>query len=315
MSSISSIGAISASIIIPAWNGQHFIGACLNSVRECTPEPVETIVIDNGSQDETIAVARQAGVTSLITNPHNTGFAHAVNQGLHAAQSDLFILLNQDIVARPGWLAPILARMAAEADVGIVGCKLLYPDGQVQHAGGQLLESSLEGIHLRDDPEPFTRLDYVTGAAFAIRRTCWQVVGDFDEGFAPAYFEDVDYCLRAAAAGWRVVYEPRAVLVHHESQSRQADFEHTLIFHTQRLRLALKHRPLDWLLERFVPNEAERTRTSPSFNLLYAMAHVYWQAARQVPTLRPASEQKPLMDAFWMLRRLVVACADACENP
>ena len=311
------MSSVSASIIIPAWNGQQFIGPCLHSLRECTSEPYETIIVDNGSSDQTVALAREAQVTHLITNAYNTGFAYAVNQGLQMAQADVLILLNQDIVAQPGWLTPILERLQTEADVGIVGCKLLYPDGQVQHAGGQFLEPSLEGIHHHEDggAQVPHHIDFVTGAAFAIRRACWQAVGEFDEGFDPAYFEDVDYCLRATAAGWRVVYEPRSVLIHHESQSRGANFEHTIIFHSQRMRLALKHRPLDWILGTFVPNEATRTRTSPSFDFLYSMAHVYLQAARHARAVRPASEWAALSRAFFDLRALAMACADETKVP
>jgi GT2 family glycosyltransferase len=303
------------SIIIPAWNGAAFIAPCLRSLRECTALPFEVIVVDNGSQDDTVALVRTFADARLITNPHNTGFAHAVNQGLHAATGEVFILMNQDIVAHPGWLEPIHSRLQQQPDAGVIGCKLLYPDGQVQHAGGYLLEPSCEGVHFADD-NPANVLDFVTGAAFAIRRACWQAVGDFDEAFYPAYFEDVDYCLRARALGWQVIYEPQSVLTHHESQSRGSDFALVVNYHAQRLRLVLKHNPIDWILNTFLTNERQRAHHNDAHIWLHAMAHVYLQGVRNAYAL-PHVAQSPdideLVNALFELRHLVLRRATAAE--
>ena len=263
------------SIIVPTFNGERFIGPCLASLAAHTPQPIELIVVDNGSQDQTADVVRSFPDVRLITNATNTGFAHAVNQGLHAATGEVLLLLNQDIVAQPNWLEPILHRLQQDPGIGIVGCKLLYPDGSVQHAGGYLVEPPCEGRHHRDDAAANT-IDFVTGAAFAIRRACWQAVGDFDEDFYPAYFEDVDYCLRAKQVGYGVVYEKQSVLTHHESQSRGDDFGHAVIFHSQRFRFVFKHRPYDFVLQNFLPYERERIAQAAPHDVTTrcALAHV-----------------------------------------
>jgi O-antigen biosynthesis protein len=298
----------STSLVIPTWNGAAFIGPCLHSLRAYTALPVEVIVVDNGSQDGTVEFVRAHAHVHLITNASNLGFAHAVNQGLHAATGQVLLLLNQDIVAQPNWLEPILQRLQQEPNVGIVGSKLLYPDGRVQHAGGHLLMPSWEGVHYTDD-NPANAIDFVTGAAFAIRRTCWQAIGNFDENFYPAYFEDVDYCLRARAGGWRVVYEPRSVLTHHESQSRGSDYALAVNYHAQRLRLVLKHRPMNWILETFIPNECQRAHENAAPAWLHALAHVYLQAVRHawaLPQVATHPKIEELVSQFFELRRLVL---------
>ena len=297
-----------ASIIIPTWNGAAFIDPCLRSLRTCTPLPIEIIVVDNGSQDGTLDAVRAYTDVQLIANTRNTGFAHAVNQGLHAATGDVLLLLNQDIVAQPNWLEPVLQRLQQDPQIGIVGSKLLYPDGRVQHAGGHLLQPSCEGVHYTDDA-PANPIDFVTGAAFAIRRACWQVIGNFDEAFYPAYFEDVDYCLRAKAHGWQVVYESQSVLTHHESQSRGSDYALTINFHAQRMRLVLKHRPVEWLLDAFIANEQARVRENTSYVWLYAMAHVYLQAVCHAVALSQIAQHpkvNELVHQFLALRHLAL---------
>ncbi len=298
----------STSLIIPTWNGAAFIGPCLRSLHACTQLPIEIIVVDNGSQDGTVELVRTHSTVRLITNARNLGFAHAVNLGLHAATGQVLLLLNQDIVAQPNWLEPILQRLQQEPDVGIVGSKLLYADGRVQHAGGHLLTPSCEGVHYADD-NPANTIDFVTGAAFAIRRACWQAIGNFDEDFYPAYFEDVDYCLRAKASGWRVVYEPRSVLTHHESQSRGSDYALAVNYHAQRLRLVLKHQPMRWILDVFIPNERKRTHENAAPLWLHAMAHVYLQAVRHawaLPNIAQHPSAAELVGELFELRRLAL---------
>jgi O-antigen biosynthesis protein len=273
------------SIVIPTWNGERHIGACLNSVFAHTSPRVEIIIVDNGSTDQTPALAQQVGSVTLIANHANMGFAHAVNQGLHQAHGDILVLMNQDVVAQPHWLEPIHQRFASEPSIGVVGSKLLYPDGRVQHAGGHLLEPAWEGIHYTND-SPTNRIDFVTGAVFAIRRSCWQAVGDFDEGFFPAYFEDVDYCLRVRKLAWQIAYEPKSILFHHESASRNEGLKLVANFHAQRIRLVLKHQPLDWIWNIFLPNEQVRILSGTTPEWRYGLAHVFLRSALSLPTLR-----------------------------
>ena len=298
--------SITVSIIIPSWNGNQFISSCLESLLEHGVDTSEIIVIDNGSTDNTLAQVHQYTSIKLIQNQSNTGFAHAVNQGLHAAQGEVLILLNQDIVAQSGWLEPILARFEQEPSVGIIGSKLLYPDGRVQHAGGYLDSLTREGSHYIGD-DPAHAIDYVTGATFAIRRACWQAVGDFDEGFHLAYYEDVDYCLQAKSVGWSVCYEPASVLIHHESQSRGNEFQLNAMLNANRLRCVLKHDPIDWIIDTFLSNERIRWAQPHSTKLLSAIAHAYLSAFIAAETIVASQQRATIQNLLLGLRRLALA--------
>ncbi len=266
------------SVIIPTWNGASFIERCISSLHACCALRCEVIVVDNGSTDATVVLSESLADVRVIRNSSNTGFSHAINQGLCVAQGDTLVLLNQDTETPADWLTPLQACLDHDERVGIVGCKLLYPDGSVQHAGGQLAEPLWDGRHITDD-HPHNKLDFVTGAAFAIRRRCFEEVGEFDEGFYPAYYEDVDYCLRARALNWRIAYEPAAVLTHYEAQSSRSHLEKILNGHAQRVRLVLKHHPAAWVHAVFVPAEIERINSITAHDWLAGLAHAYFQAA------------------------------------
>ncbi len=259
----------SASVIIPAWNGARFIDDCLRSLRDHTPS-AELIVVDNGSEDGTPDLAR-ALADHVIANDSNRGFAAAINQGVAAAQGEILLLLNQDTVALTDWL--MLARTTFEGDarVGVLGYVLLYPDGSVQHAGAQLTEPFLESDHLRRY-DPAVRMDFVTGAAMAIRRATWDAVGTFDEGFQPAYYEDVDYCVRVTRAGYTLAMRDTPAFTHFESQSRPSAAEQIARVNQQRLRFALKHRGARWFNETLMRPEMLRLFNGTVPEWLFGMA-------------------------------------------
>ena len=298
------------SLIIPAWNGDQFIGPCLASLQQHAPSDMdlEIIVIDNGSTDQTVSCVRQFPQIRLVCNNRNLGFARAVNQGLHAATGQVLILLNQDIVAKANWVQPLLEQLEQDVTIGIVGSKLLYPDGSVQHAGGYLVDPAREGRHFLDD-NPNNRIDFVTGAAFTIRRACWLATGDFDESFSPAYFEDVDYCLRAKQFGWNIGYAAKSVLIHYESQSRGANFDHAANFHMQRFRFVLKHQSYESIIHDFLPYERKRVIHAPNqdFILRYAIAHICIHHMLRIEQFgyRFSQEQlRMLIDELLSLRQL-----------
>jgi O-antigen biosynthesis protein len=240
--------APAASIIIPAWNGTGYLAACLDSLLAQSDPGIEVIVVDDGSVDGTADLAERyarAGRITFARNPVNAGFAKTVNRGLLMARGDVLVLLNQDTVSPGNWLAPLLERMASDSRIGIAGCRLLYPDGRVQHAGASI-GSRGEGAHFREDPPldavGLADVAFVTGAALAVSRRCFESIGPMDEGFARAYYEDVDWCYRARRMGFRVVYCPRAELIHAEvSAAAGSDIESHSRFHFNRLRFVFKH--------------------------------------------------------------------------
>ena len=253
-----------ASVVIPAWNGVEYLGACLNALVAQDHHAFEVIIVDNDSTDGSAdLIAERFPRVRLIRNEHNLGFAAGCNVGLRAATGDILVLLNQDTVVRSGWLAALMDAFKSSA-VGIAGCKALYPDGTIQHAGGFVYGPRAETDHIgRGEPDAGRfdtpcDADFVTGAALAISRTALARVGLLDEGFYPAYYEDTDWCYTAREAGFRVVYAPAARLTHHETPTAQREsHEHKYAMHRGRMRFVFKHWPLERLQQEFVP--AERT--------------------------------------------------------
>lgn len=280
------------SVIIPAWNGAPWIDACLASALAHLPASTDFIVVDDASTDDTAAIVARHETTGRVRLFHNTineGFARTVNRGLAEARGAVVALLNQDSLTPGDWLSPLLAAMGADNRVGIAGCRLLYPDGSVQHAGGRI-DRRGEGTHDRVDPplgpDGLADMDYVTGAALAMRRSCLEAIGSLDEKFAQAYYEDVDLCFRARRAGFRVVYCPAAELVHVEaSLSARQDLEGMARFQGNRLRLVLKHFPVDRIAGEFLALEQTWLRGLGARGaiLVAAMQRVYYRHLLGLP--------------------------------
>lgn len=214
------------SIIIASLNGAHVLPQCLRSVFQTTYPRYEVIVVDNGSTDQTQEVARSEFPQVLtIRSDYNRGFAGGNNLGLQAAHGDMLVLLNDDTEVEAGWLTALTQAAAQYANWGILGCKLLYPDKRtIQHAGGIIHPNGLTDHrgHGEEDHGQYNEITsqpYVTGAAFAIRRTLIDQLGYLDEGYYPIYFEEIDYCVRARRIGYECIYVPGAIVYHAESRT------------------------------------------------------------------------------------------------
>jgi GT2 family glycosyltransferase len=219
------------SIIIPLYGRSDLTARCLESIITNTPDDLyEVVLVDNASPDDTgeLLDALDGDVT-IIRNEENRGFAAACNQGAGAARGELLLFLNNDTEATPGWLPAFVRPLRREPGVGIVGARLVYPDRRIQHAGCLLVDNrdagEIENHHrFRGEPEDGPGvleprdLNAVTGAALLIRREVFEAAGGFDEGYWNGH-EDIDLCLRVKEAGWRIRYEPSALLVHHEGAS------------------------------------------------------------------------------------------------
>jgi|GEM_PF-39204 len=214
------------SIIIPLYNQAQLTKSCVDAVRATAgdPERYELILVDNGSWDWTREYVKSLGDSvTAITNSDNLGFARACNQGAQAASGTYLLFLNNDTVPRAGWLDALLAG-AEEDGADIVGAKLLYPNGRVQHAGVAFNKNSI-GYHIfrnfpADAPAVNKKrpMQCVTAACLLVSRRLFIELGGFDEHFRNG-FEDVDFCLRAGQAGRKILYTPHAVVTHHEEQS------------------------------------------------------------------------------------------------
>jgi len=224
------------SIILPSKNGLALISQTLKGIYEKTDYPAfEVLVIDNGTDDPEVLSLYQAYEKnhdnfSAHIRPEAFNFASSVNRGVALAKGEHILLLNNDVeVIDAGWLKEMVSCLHFE-DAGIVGAKLLYPDDTIQHAGVIVGINNLAGHWFykerQDYDGPMKRLHVrssmtcVTGAAMLISGECRQAVGKMDEeNFAVAY-NDVDYCLRAHKAGFRIIWTPFASLYHHESATR-----------------------------------------------------------------------------------------------
>lgn len=257
-----------ASVIVLSWNGMEYLGDCLNAVLSQEYPDCEIIVVDNGSSDGSADFVEQRyPQVRLIRNERNLGFAGGCNVGLRAATGDMLILLNQDTRVCAGWLRA-LGEALEDPKIGVAGCKILYPDGEtVQHAGGWIEWPLGSAHHYRcgeqddDELEEPRQVEYVTGAAMAVRRDVVETVGYLDEEFWPGYFEDADFCVRAEKAGFEVWFAPEAVLTHVESASHTDEAWMWEAHHRGRMRFVLKHTPPDELLTRFVPAEEDHQRS------------------------------------------------------
>ena len=263
-----------ASIIILTWQGMPYITACLDAVYAQTYARFDVIVVDNASTDGTADfVAAHYPQAQLIRNTRNAGFAAGSNVGIRVAQGDVIVLLNQDTVVEREWLAAIMQAMQ-QPGVGIVGCKCLYPDGRIQHAGGYLARPSAQPQHYgcgevdHGQYDESRDVEFVTGAALAISRAALYTIGELDADLSPAYFEDTDWCFRARAAGYAVRYEPTARLTHHDGGSMKRESQ-IMAYHRGRVGFALKHWPREQLKQYTLLGFAQQLTNG---SILYAIA-------------------------------------------
>ena len=215
------------SLVMPICNRVELTKDCLTALAGLKDQPeYELIIVDNGSTDGTTDFLRQlSGDVRIIVNDENLGFAKACNQGAAAARGKYLVFLNNDTIPQPGWLAALVAEVDSHAEVGIVGSKLLYPDGTVQHAGvvrdcARRLPYHIYKGFAGSHPAVNQRREFqiVTAACLLIRRALFDEVGRFDEEYVNG-FEDADLCLRVRERGYVVVYQPRSVVIHLESQT------------------------------------------------------------------------------------------------
>lgn len=215
------------SIIIPTWNKLELTRQCVTALASKTADcSFEVIIVDNGSTDGTPEFLQTLGgdVRTLL-NAENLGFAVACNQGARVARGKYLVFLNNDTIPQDGWLKPLVSEVDEHPEVGIAGSKLLFADGSVQHAGVVFMRSRRSAYHiyqaaLSASPSVNQRREFqaVTAACMLVRRELFEEVHGFDEQFING-FEDVDLCLKVREKGYHIVYQPRSVVYHLESQT------------------------------------------------------------------------------------------------
>ncbi|MGB9737379.1 MAG: glycosyl transferase [Chloroflexus aggregans] len=275
-------------IVIPLFQGAAYIHNCLQSLQEQI-NLTNVIVVNNGSTDAGPTIVRETfPKVTLIDVPKQLGFAGAVNTGIRAAlaeeqRPEVVIALNQDTMADPHWLEGMLVPFD-DPTIGLVGSLARFPDGHIQHAGGTLIEPLWYGRNRQALTED-TPLDYLAGLALGMRVAMLEQIGLFDEAFFPAYFEDVDLCLRAKTAGWRIELADSATLVHHEGALTQQGRRHTHIIERQRWRLLLKHRSPDELHQLVFPAEQVQLHERASLGMSDVLRSAYAHALLMLPMI------------------------------
>lgn len=242
------------SVVMVLFNQAGLTLRALTALAAQTGPSIETILVDNASTDATPDLLARVEGAVVLRNGENLGFLRAANQGAERARGRHILFLNNDAFVQPGALAAALVRSEEDASIGAVGGKIILTDGRLQEAGNILYrDGAAQGYGRGDDPDApdysFARdVDYCSGAFLLVRRPLWAMLGGFDPIFAPAYYEDSDFCLRVWRAGFRVVYEPRARVLHLEGGSALTEAEPTRLMERNRVVFAdrhpdLKHRP------------------------------------------------------------------------
>jgi GT2 family glycosyltransferase len=217
-------------IILVLYNQAPLTFGCLSSIAEClgmSHVGVEIIIVDNASSDSTGTLLSRIEGATVLRNDTNLNFLKAVNEAALHARGKYLLLLNNDAQLLPGSLEAAVDVLGSSPDVGAVGGRLILPDGTLQEAGSIVWsDGSCVGYGRGDYPSAppymFRRdVDYSSGAFLLTRTELFTDLGGFDESFVPAYYEETDYCARLWELGFRVVYEPRAVVLHYEFASSE----------------------------------------------------------------------------------------------
>ena len=218
------------SIIIPTYGKVDYTLRCLQSVSDHVEQnSIEVIVLDDKSLDPDLVYLRRIKNLTFIENEENLGFVHNCNKGAQLAKGKFLCFLNNDTYVLKDWLKSMLDVFENHPDTGIVGSKLIFPDGRLQEAGGIVWKDASAwnyGRFANPNSAAFNYLretDYVSGASLLIEREFFFNIGCFGSEYAPAYCEDTDLCFKSRAAGRKVYYQPRSQLIHYEGVSNGTD--------------------------------------------------------------------------------------------
>jgi len=220
----------SVSLIIPLHAGTELTRACLESIRDNTAGvSYEVILVDDDADQQTKQLLAQVRGAKIIVNETNSGYLRSINRGATVARGRWLVLCNNDIQVEAGWLRAMKACAESAPDIGAVAPKYIYPDGMLNEAGAIIWRDGTGVNYGRgDDPQlpayNYRRqVDYGSAAALLVRAELFARFGGYDERYAPMYYEDADLCFQLRQAGFRVMYEPEAVVVHLEGGTAGTD--------------------------------------------------------------------------------------------
>jgi GT2 family glycosyltransferase len=242
----------SVSIVIVSFNAAEDLRGCLESLRDRPPAaPHDIVVVDNASSDGSVEVARQFPRVRVIALDSNAGFAHANNVGIRETAGRNILLLNSDTVVPAGAVDALVAELERNADVAVIGPRLVDKSGRAELSYGRMIgplnEWRQKRAALSGRVEELTRTrrypDWVSGACLLVRRADADAVGGLDERFF-MYTEDVDFCAAIRARGRRVLFFPDVEVIHARGRSAAAAPEATqMAYRRSQLAFYEKHRP------------------------------------------------------------------------
>lgn len=287
---------LSVSIVVVSYGSAAYLADCfsslLKSVAVYGPDRVKIALVENHQDAAPLEKTRRAiapflkqGVT-FWQAPANLGYGAGANWGWsRLGASDLKIVLNPDMRFPDEWLTAFIRPFEQDATIGIVGCKLLGKEGEIQHAGGLIRRDLALAEHFGAGEPDDGRWDescpveFITGAALGLRSNLFEQLGGFDPAFFPGYYEDVDLCKQVAALGYKVWYEASAVAYHFEGGTFGRELSYYLPLHRNRLRYIFKHISTRQLLTETLPAEIRRLRGTLDDRDRQATATVYRTAA------------------------------------
>ena len=219
------LGHPALTVVLVFYNQAQLSLLCLRSLLEFADVSFRLIIVDNNSSDETPKLLEHIENAHIIRNQENFGFVRAVNQAAEQVKTEYLLLLNNDAVIEEATLSTAINTLKSDSSIGAVGAKIKLLDGSLQEAGSIIWnDGACLGYGRGQDPmQPefmFQRdVDYCSGAFLLFRCDEFHKLGAFDEAFAPAYYEESDFCIRLQKRGKRIIYNPRVNITHYEFAS------------------------------------------------------------------------------------------------
>jgi len=243
------------SIIIVNWNGKEYLKICLASIFNQSYKNFEVIFVDNGSTDNSISFVKDNfPEVKIIMLDKNYGFVKGNNVGIKYAlekyNSDYVLLLNNDTkIVQRDFLKRLIEVAENDEEIGILGCKLIYPGGKIQHLGTKITRFRWVYLQKEISQEPY-EVDSIMGAVFLIKNSVIERIGLLDEGFSPFLHEETDYCIRAKRARYLIKIVPALEVIHYwyRSMRKISPRYVSLISIKNSIRLKLLNDPLPYLI-------------------------------------------------------------------